>query len=284
MPYQLLLDAMSAPRISSYRSIFKTQNTTETFGAYSWGQAINATLQPFICTCEVALRNAIHKSLSLQASSAIAGGPFVSFPWYDYKQGWRTLQGETYEKVEKILCDRSSIRKAIQPAPDMVVADLSLGIWPNILVQQLNRTEEVKTFEDVFPHHPKLATRHWRFEVNRKEAVERCRDLQRLRNRISHCGPVWSSGWLQTQPVRHWTRVIDNLKSRHASLLEMLSWISASTATVHALSFASDWFTQLCSEDAVIAFMTDPIKAGKILPIPLAMPEVRAIYMNLART
>lgn len=282
MPYQPLLDAMSAPRISSYRSIFKTQSTTETFGAYSWGQAINATLQPFICTCEVALRNAIHKSLSLQASCAAVDGPSASFPWYDHTLGWKALEGETRTKVEKILCDSPLFRKAIQPSPDTVVADLSLGIWPNILDQQLGRLEEVKTFEDVFTDHPKRGKKHWRYEANRKEAVARCKDLQKLRNRIFHCGPVWSQGWLQAQPLRHWARVIDNLKSRHAGLFEMLSWISASTAKAHAASFASDWFTQLCSEDAVIAFMTDPATAGKFLPIPPAMPEVRAMYM--ART
>lgn len=235
-------------------------------------------MQPFICTCEVALRNAIHTSLSLQASAS-SGGTSPSFAWYDHTLGWKKLEGETYAKVEKLLCAPSQLRLPTQPTPDAVVAELSLGVWPNILDQQLTQAQEAKTFDAVFTDHPKRKKGHWRHEANRKIAVERCKDLQKFRNRMAHCGPVWSQGWLSNQPGRHWTLAIDNLKARHADLMEMLTWISASTAEAHAASFASYWFTQLCSQDAVLTFITDPENAGKTIPLPPLPAETRVGYM-----
>lgn len=287
MPYQPFLDVMSTPRVGIYRRVFRTQSVQETYGSLMWGQAIVAALQPLITTCEVALRNRTHVSLSRQASThaiaeaakfnsgiatiasevqanpapAIPQAPAAvtnSYPWYDSTYGWKTLSGETLSKVEEILNAKNGMRKSIQPTPDQVVAELSLGVWPNILISQLTQKEEIVTFNDVFPDHPRAKKKHWNFENARKDAAERCQDLQKLRNRISHCGPIWPEGWFKNSATQIFSEVLPRLKSRRQDLVDLLSWMCSQSAQFHCASFAAQWFDQLCTEDAVMAFMNNP--------------------------
>jgi hypothetical protein len=46
--YKVFLEAMSVPRVQSYASAFKTTNDRDLLGAYLWGQAIAASLTPFM--------------------------------------------------------------------------------------------------------------------------------------------------------------------------------------------------------------------------------------------
>lgn len=278
MPQQQFLDTMSVPRIGVYRRVFRTQTVDETLGAVLWSQAMTGALQTLICTSEVALRNRIHASLSLQASAA-AQQQSSSYPWYDHTLGWKRLEGETFAKVEAILCT-NGMRSAQQPSPDRVVAELSLGVWPNILDAQLTQREQQRTFNDVFPDHPRSARKHWNFENARKDAVDQCKDLQHLRNRIAHCGPIWPEGWFRGSATQSWTDMLARLRSRRAKLVELLSWMSASTAQVHTSSFAGQWFDQLCTENAVMAFIEQPLAAGLNFQFPQVDPQKFAAYVN----
>jgi hypothetical protein len=281
MPYQHFLDAMSSPRIGVYRRVFRTQSPEETFGVVMWAQAIASALQTLVFTSEVALRNRIHMSLSRQASTAVNGQESLSFPWYDHTAGWKTLHGETYSKVEALLCT-NGMRSAQQPSPDRVVAELSLGVWPNILDGQLTQREQQRTFNDVFPDHPNRHKKHWNYENARKDAVALCKDLQHLRNRIAHCGPIWPEGWFKGSQTQMWTDMLARLKARRASLLLLLSWICEKTAHAHATSFAGRWFDQLCSENAVIAYMEQPLGAGSDLRLPHVDAAKLAAYLQRA--
>lgn len=307
MPYQPFLDVMSTPRVGIYRRVFRTQSVQETYGALMWGQAIVAALQPLITTCEVALRNRIHASLSRQASAhAIAvaakvGGPAVdaaaaqssltpeippvptvvstSYPWYDHTHGWKTLSGETFAKVEEVL-NTNGVRKGTQPTPDQVVAELSLGVWPNILVSQLTQREEIQTFNDVFSDHPRAKKKHWNYENARRDTVERCKDLQKLRNRISHCGPIWPEGWFKSSATQIFSEVLPRLKSRREDLVELLSWMCNQSAQFHRASFAAQWFDQFCTEDAVMAFMNNPQNAAGALTIAPVSPHILLAHLK----
>lgn len=281
MPYQPFLDTMSMPRAGVYRRVFRTATVEETFGAVMWAHAMAASLQALISTFEVALRNRIHVSLSRQASLAVTGQPSDSYPWYDSTLGWKTLNGETYSKVENLLCV-NGMRSKVQPPPDRVVAGLSFGVWPNILDSQLTQLQERTTFNDVFPDHPNRHRKHWNFENSRKGAVQTCKDLQHLRNRISHCKPIWQEGWFRNSTTQHWTDMLARLKTRRASFLELLSWVCQHTAHFHATSFAGSWFDQLCTQDAVLAYMLEPLTAGANLQIPQAHAPTMQGYLQRA--
>lgn len=258
MPYVTFLDTHSAPRSGIYRRVFRTQTEAETTGAVLWGQAMSMTLMSLALTFEVTLRNRIHVSLSRQASTKAGEPPTDSYAWYDNKRGWHKLEGETYEKVEDILSGPTGGRLTPQPTPDYVISRLSFGVWPNILDAQLPTPAiEMKTFSDVFPHHPK-AKQHWRYQANCKSALQVVRDVQKWRNRIAHCKPVWTEGWYRSSQHQHWTEVTNRLKSRRAEVLEVLRWACPQTAQVHEASFAGRLFNELISDDAVLAHLQSP--------------------------
>lgn len=278
MPYQHYLQSISSPRSNTYRRVFRTQTEAETCGAVLWGQAMTASLQTLLTTFEVALRNRIHVSLSKQASLALGSPVSVSFPWYDPHLKWCTLQGKTLEKVEKLLCGDAPIRITPPLSPDRVISGLSFGVWSNILDSQLPTPSiEEETFREVFPHHPK-ARKHWRFSNNRKSAVADVKDVQNWRNRISHCKPVWSEGWYRNNPNADWTGLLLRLKSRRARAVEVLGWICADTAKLYTQSYCDRLFHQLVTDDAVLAYVHQPLNPCSGPTYPVASPQQLAAY------
>jgi len=278
MPYESYLGSISHPRSGIYRRVFRTQTPEETSGAILWSQAMASSLLTLTSMLEVALRNRIHLSLSRQSSLAVTGAEQDSHAWYDHTLGWKTLNGETYSKVQDLLY-KNGMRLQIQPTPDRVVSRLSFGVWPNILDSQLTQTEQRQTFNDVFSHHPKKVRKHWDFENARKDCVAVCKDAQNMRNRLSHCRPLWPEGWFRNDGIQHWTDMLNRLSSRRASFVQALSWICPGTASMYATSFAGQWFDQLSQADAVIAYVQQPLAAGVNLQIPKADATAMKAYM-----
>ena len=271
MPYQPYLTTLSGPRTGVYKRVFRTQTPEETTGAMLWGQAVAMALQPLLVSFEVVLRNRIHASLSAQASE-LAGSPCASFAWYDQLSGWHKLEGETFNKVEKLLNDDFGARLAIPPSPDRVVSGLSFGVWSNILDAQLpTPTVQARTFKEVFPHHPKVK-KHWGHGENRKAAVAIVKDVRVWRNRISHCKPVWSEGWFRNSPTQHWSDVMRRVVSRRLELLEVLGWMCPQTVDVYQRGFTGRLFDGLITEDAMYDFVHAQLAAanGPTYPVPNA--------------
>lgn len=277
MPYQGFLDTLSAPRTGVYKRVFRTHTAQETAGAVLWAQAMSMALQSLMMTFEVALRNRIHVSLSRQATEK-SGVPSDSFAWYDHQLGMRKLEGETYAKIEAILCGNQNVRLAVQPNPDRVIARLPFGVWPNMLDQQLpTPVIEARTFQEVFPHHPK-AKKHWKHGDNRKAAVDGLKDVRAWRNRIAHCKPVWSEGWYRSSSAQHWTEVLSRVKSRRAGVLEMLGWICPNTLQIHNASWGGRLFDELATDRAVLAHLTQPLHPGAGPTYPEAAPTLLRAY------
>ncbi|MDD2811120.1 hypothetical protein [Rhodoferax sp.] len=269
MPYQQYLTTLSGPRTGVYKRVFRTQTPEETAGAMLWGQAVAMALQPLLVSFEVVLRNRIHASLSSQASEQ-TGTPCTSFAWYDQQSGWHKLEGETFNKVEKLLNDDLGIRLAVPPSPDRVVSGLSFGVWTNILDAQLPTPPvQARTFREVFPNHPK-AKKHWGHGDNRKAAVAIVKDVRLWRNRISHCKPVWSEGWYRNSPTQHWSDVLRRVASRRLELLEVLGWMCPQTVDVYRRGFAGRLFDGLIAEDAMYDFVHTQLAAatGPTYPTP----------------
>lgn len=281
MPYTAFLETHSRPRSGVYRRVFRTQTDVEAAGAVLWGQAMSMTLMSLALTFEVTIRNRIHVSLSRQASAKAGYTPAVdSYPWYDHTLGWHKLEGETFQKVESLLCGPLGARLTHQPPPDSVISRLSFGVWSNILDAQLPTPAiEARTFREVFPHHPK-ANQHWRYQPNCKSAVQTVKDVQTWRNRIAHCKPVWSEGWYRVSANQHWTEVTQRLKSRRSEVLQVLGWACPQTAQLHEASFAGRLFGQLVSDDAVLAHLQNPevpAQGPQFQPaIPLEMSNYKA--------
>ena len=258
MPYQAFLETLSAPRSGVYKRVFRTQTPEETCGAVMWGQSMSMALQSLMLTFEVTLRNRIHVSMSRQATEGTPN-PVDSYAWYDHQLGMHKLEGETFQKVERVLCDEQQVRLVVQPSPDRVVARLSFGVWPNVLEQQLpTGVVEARTFRDVFANYPRKPRQHWNHAENRKAAVDKVKDVKGWRNRIAHCKPVWTEGWYRNSGNQHWTEVLDRVKARRSEMLEVLSWMCPQTVAVYKLSYSGRLFDELVTEDAVLAHIAQP--------------------------
>lgn len=280
MPYQTYLTTASDPRSRVYAHVFRTKSDEETCGAMLWSQAMSAALTTLISNFEVALRNRIHVSLSRQASAQVGAKVAVdSFPWYDHTLGWRTLSGETYSKVEELLC-ANGVRLAVQPAPDRVIAGLSFGVWPSILDVQLTQQQQRQLFYDVFPHHPRYKKKHWDFDTARDATAQRCRTVLNLRNRISHCKPLWPKGWYSSKgSSQHWTDMLQRLKGTRAEIIELLDWMCPGTSNICQNSFGGQWFNQLAAQDAVLHYLQQPLAAGAALAVPAADAATLQAYV-----
>ncbi|MDD3938054.1 hypothetical protein [Rhodoferax sp.] len=272
--YKVFLDGMSQPRVHAYATLFRPANDTELLGAYLWGQAISAGLQPFISVFEVAFRNAIHTSLSLTSS----GYKNASYPWYDMTQpGALQLIGPTLDQVNDLLFAsqvKGGARLVPAPSPDAVVSRLSFGVWPDILARQVPKSQLPRTFEDIFRQHPSSSRKHWSVPQNRHNVLLLCKNMQRLRNRVSHAEPIWKPSWLQNVQGKHWSHAVQGLQLFHKDMVELLGWISYPASEIYRQSFSRSWFVSLCTTNAVKAFMLDPLNTGHMAPI--ALPAVAA--------
>lgn len=267
-PTAQMLELLSTPRLQPYVQAFKPASDQGQLGAYLWGQAVSASLHPFLGFAEVVIRNAIHQSLSMQCSKDSS----TSYPWYDRAaNGSIILKGKSQTKVENLLFEGTPpIRKAIQPTPDLVVSRLSFGFWPNVM-EELNQRYAPQTFNDVFSHHPHSARRHWSFDKNKEVVVLKLKRLQDLRNRVCHFEAVWKHHWLGADGT-HWSRAVKKLRELHTEMQELVGWCSPLAITTYKSSFGHNWFSRLCTTGAVAAFMTNESEWARFPEFPPARP------------
>ena len=263
---------LSSPRLDPYRQTFKPVNDEELLGAYQWSQAVSTSLHPLLGLLEVILRNAIHRSLSMQCSDQANN----SFPWYDktaHNHGV-SLRGKSLAKVDALLKEgEPPIRKGVQPTPDQVVSRLSFGFWPNVM-DELNHRYGPKTFTDVFPNHPHSKPRHWSVPANKAQAVLRLKKLQDLRNRVCHFEAIWKHHWLGVHGT-NWSQGVRGVRDLHDSLVELLTWCSPAAVNHYKASFGWNWFDRLCTTNAVRAFMAAPDKCALLPPFSRSASESR---------
>jgi hypothetical protein len=257
---------ISDPRLAPYRSQFRTQTDVDAVGIYMWAQAVSASLHPFLGLAEVVLRNAIHRSLSVQCSA----GTSDSFAWYDRASpSCIPLHGKSLDRVESLLSKGTPpLRKAIQPSPDAVVAGLSFGFWPNVM-EGLSHRYGPRTFTDVFAEHPHSRPAHWSRLANKTSVVLRLKRLQDLRNRVCHFEPVWKPHWLGLQTPCNWSRAVTGLRALHSELVELVGWCSGDAVTIYKNTFGWNWFNTLCTTRAATAFMA---ANGNVAHLPSFAP------------
>lgn len=274
-----VLDLLGSPRTSPFKPHFKVTTAKEHLGAYQWAQAVSASLLPLLGLCEVVLRNAIHQSLSWQCSKMTT----ESFPWYDRAEAASVpLKGKSKDKVEVLLFTVAtptspSMRRAVQPTPDGVVAEMSVGFWPN-LMESLSQTYAPRTFTDVFTHYPKSTPQHWSKSTNKEPVVARLKRLQDLRNRVCHHEPIWKHHWLGLDPQtqKHWSHTVGAMRALHKEMMELLEWISPTAVASYRSSFGYQWFDQLCTTHATLAFMDDHLASGRLERIEKREPPQAA--------
>lgn len=239
-PPPALLDAISHPRLSSYRRFFGTTSDAEALGLYSWNDELSAALFRVVSIVEIVLRNQFHKGLSRHLGHVGSSG---SKDWYNYL----ALPQLSYNKIRSITHTKNHghwLPKNPVPSPDDVVSKLTFGFWPHLLdTTHLTTGAPVPwgaVLVDVLPGHRQSQVSHWNKQKHQDEFFGRMDLCNELRNRIAHHEPVWKLGplmkemrprpnKLMTQALPAPTTPSDSLmrlQLLYARLVELLGWLS----------------------------------------------------------
>lgn len=187
--YQKLETALSPERLSVYGHDNPGPGTV--MARYLWNIAICESLYSPLQMCEVALRNAIHTTMT-----ACYGQP----TWYDAIE----LAAWGYSQVGDA---KQKIAKSGKPVtPGRVVAELHFGFWTSLFEDHYEQKTKFlpRGIRQVFPGLAKSLH-------NRKGIKSRLEIIRQLRNRVSH-----------HERVIHWK----DLPAQHAHIIETIGWIS----------------------------------------------------------
>ncbi len=166
---------------------------------YIWNTAASAAFYGPLQSLEVALRNALHKQLTLTYGHA----------WYDDPR--TGLDDGARNRVMKARSDL--IRSGYSDDPPHMVAALSFGFWVSLLGKggRISLGQGKKADYEAKLWRPALRSAFPNVQkLNRRQAHEPLDYLRTLRNRIAHHEPIFN---------RHLTK-------DYAQILNVLGWIS----------------------------------------------------------
>lgn len=189
-PPSAVVAALSAPRLSNYRTFFGTSDEAELLGLYAWNQHLSDGFFELISNVEIVLRNQFHSQLS--AVYGVAGYP-GSRDWYLHLR----LTADSYRSVQKVLNRRRPARAPV-PSPDDVVSKLTFGFWPYMLDVSAdlvgNPVSWGPLLTSMLPGNRNSSPTHWARQVHQDALFARLDLCNEIRNRIAHHEPIWKLG------------------------------------------------------------------------------------------
>lgn len=189
MDWQLREAVFSAPRRGRYLSKY-AEDAGRAGAAYDQNVLLAQALMPALQTVEIALRNAVHHSLtrSIGRQDWWTALPAPEFNWL------RDVASEARTKIS---------RRKERATTDKIVAELTFGSWTRLFNSQHGQTLWGRLML-AFPTCPKIK----RQRATISSAVNHIRDL---RNRVMHHEPLL---W-----------VTPSVEEVHTIILEVLDWI-----------------------------------------------------------
>jgi Abi-like protein len=184
--------ALAAERLDAYR-----QDQAEpqvALARYLWNMALCESLYSPLQMVEIALRNALQRSLE---------NHFHSPHWYDVPACWHLLTTAQQSQIDEA---KQTLARQNKPlAPGRIVAELTFGFWTAFFNKRSAQNRDIiQMTAQVFHSAPK-SQRDFR-SLNRRLTL-----LRELRNRVFH-----------HERLIHWA----DLDSRHLAMLETIGWIS----------------------------------------------------------
>lgn len=185
--------ALAAERLDAYR-----QDQAEpqvALARYLWNMALCESLYSPLQMVEIALRNALQRSLESHFSSP---------HWYDVPACWHLLTTTQQTQIDE--AKQTLARQNKSPAPGRIVAELTFGFWTAFFNKRSSQNRDIIQMTARVFHSAPKAQRDFR-SLNRRLTL-----LRELRNRVFH-----------HERLIHWT----DLDTRHAAMLETIGWMSA---------------------------------------------------------
>lgn len=263
-----MLKHFTAPRTTAVEKFFRTQSDSDLLGAYSWCQAVSAALFPILGDFEVALRNALHSSLSQHYGQVdsfdwmmTAPNPAAANPAAKPLPAAHTMNPNNQKEIARVVGKVRSKKGIV--TPDDVVAALPFGFWEQLLKGMWHSSYPAgfpyAIMSKVFPFAPDLATCSYG-DTNFKDRVIKLLFIIRdMRNRIGHHDSIWAMpefdlqgkiGFIPRRP-RH---TVNSLKKFADNLCWFSGWISPEIPAY--IKVTDHWwsFQVLLSQDALATY------------------------------
>jgi hypothetical protein len=191
-----LLPSISPSRLQRYQSA--AGDPLETIVNYLWNMALAESLYCSLSAVEVALRNALHDTLTRH---------FGTPTWYD-RQGLLERR-----QVDEVSAAKQRIRgygKAV--TPDRVVSELTFGFWVTILSRpydaRLWQGQNAAPLKHAFPRVP-------RRQRQRRIIHQHYNAIRESRNRVFHHEPLFDDRLL---------------RQRHGQVYRGIRWLNPTMA------------------------------------------------------
>jgi hypothetical protein len=230
--------SLSDPRLDGFRAS-PSETDLDLLTRYAWNMALAAALYVPLHLLEVALRNALHDTLTQHH-----GGDAY---WYRLPTALPPSLRHPPDPSQTLSWPQREIRNALSGVgkatapraadePGRVVAELKFGFWTSLLSPPYGSPRSVRQawnplwpqlLPRVFPNFPITASP----SQDRATLSDRFDGLRQLRNRISHHEPIWRG-----RP-RRGTNLRSNLLQDYRDLEEAIGWVSPELlAATQALS------------------------------------------------
>ena len=204
--FQKIEDILHTERIDVYRRDGADHKLT--LARYALNMALSESLYPALQFAEIALRNAVHRELTVRCGTD---------SWYESQLARLTTWQQ--DKVDEA---KLALRKRRKPLTSgRIVAELTFGFWTGFFNNSHARTGIGSYLaKNAFPHAP--APEQYQAKLDK-----RWQDVRDLRNRVFH-----------HERILHW----NDLDARHQAILEIICWMSPE---LHDLAKALDRFASL---------------------------------------
>lgn len=190
--FEKIQPALAVERLDAYR-----QDQAEpqvALARYLWNMALCESLYSPLQMVEIALRNALQRSLESH---------FGSPHWYDLPACWHLLTTTQQSQIDEA---KQNLARQIKPlAPGRIVAELTFGFWTAFFNKRSAQNRDIIQLTSRVFHSAPKSQRDIR-SLNRRLTL-----LRELRNRVFH-----------HERIIHWV----DLDTRHAAILETIGWIS----------------------------------------------------------
>lgn len=234
-----LVNAISVPRLNTYKTSFNCSPDEEALKYYYWNQALSAEIYVLLHNIEICLRNRIHTALSLSISELNKDTISDNYTWYEFfdfdvpdkNDPTKIVLGETGKAVAS--AKRKLSQKRMRNTPQNVISNIDFGAWRHILGISHCKNGEIikwdKINPKVFVHYADIGNR-----AKRKALMDRLREIGLLRNRVAHLEPVWKykqrkiANRIIAEPSSP-EEIFSNLNQEIAATVRFMSWLCMDT-------------------------------------------------------
>ncbi|WP_417511090.1 Abi family protein [Methylophaga sp.] len=233
--YSPILELVSLPRLTKYRTTFKPVTDAQLYGTYIWVQHVGGALYPLLQSLEVTLRNTIDTA---------ARNKFGDF-WWDniacnkndvsrtrFYRGISEAKNKLISEWEKRERERLGLRynesiPTTMPvwSHDKIVGATTFSTWQFILNGDFSDQRNIPNSSFLWPQLLGKAFRQYHlFDRNphraRSKIMNSIEEIRNFRNRVFHHEPFWSG-------TNNQTTAIDSVRAKINKIETLLSSIDS---------------------------------------------------------